>query len=158
MLNDPTLFSNSGDISTKEILKRLNDRAVNGPRPQFVDPEVVGRHDPIRPHPPRRVDTDPTAWQHESSVRPVQDPNMGYANPHPLPMQQGTPPQTWRNPDEVGHQPSPYNHQFGSTEAAHRENNAADPNQQPREWRNSGWTNSNPNNRQNSSVGITGAM
>lgn len=77
----------------------------------------------------------------------MQDPSKPYANPP-----QGTPPQTWRNPDDGHH--SPYSQQFGSTEAANREN--ADVNQQPREWRNSAWANSN--SRQNSSLGITGAM
>lgn len=152
LLGDPSLFSGSGDISTKEILKRLGDRMMNGTsRPFQQNPEVIGRHDPsIRPL-AKRVDTDPNLWQQESSARPIQAPPLpappyGSSNlPH-----HGTPPQKWRNPDDSGY-PSPNNQQFeGDNEEQPPEGGEGG---QRKEWRNSGW-------RQNSSnsLGVTGVI
>lgn len=133
ILSDSTLFMNNGDITTKEILKRIESRAVTGLPRQYDQAEFVsGRQESKRPL-ATRVATDPAAWQQESSVRPVQE----SANPFATP--QGTPPPNWRKPDngQPSH-PSQYE----------RVDNQQEPpeNGQRREWRNSGW------GRQNNSV------
>ncbi|KAF9879844.1 rho GTPase activator [Colletotrichum karsti] len=141
LVNDPFVFgANSADLSTKDILKRYQDRI--GQRPGYGEVnEVFNRPDNSTRPPPRRVETDPALWQQqESSVRPVQEPPMPlYNQPHP-----NTPPQRWRAHEENGH-PSPYGSQFehsdteGPTDA------------QKREWRNSAaW------GRQNGGVGVGG--
>jgi hypothetical protein len=122
VLSDSSLFNGNGDISTKEILKRIGDRSVGGPR-QY-DTEFVNRQDNSRPT-ATRVDTDPTAWHQERSVRPVHDSGLPYTtNP-------GTPPQKWRNPDQ---RPSPYADQYDGEDVPQPAENG-----QRREWRNSGW-------------------
>lgn len=81
--------------------------------------------------PPRRVDTDPSLWQQESSVRPVQAPppmpnaNSGTSTPsHSYRGQEGLPGMAYGQP-----QLDRSNSQL-----------AAEPDMgQPREWRNSGW-------------------
>ncbi|KAI0008045.1 rho-type GTPase-activating protein [Xylariaceae sp. FL0662B] len=131
ILSDSTLFSNNGDITTKEILKRIEARATNGaPRP-YDNSEFIGRQDNKRPT-ATRVDTDPALWQQESSVRPVQEPTI------PFTAAQGTPPQKWRKPDNG---PSPHNtNQYERADNQHEQ-----PENDPRrEWRNSGW--GRPNN------------
>ncbi|KAB5536547.1 hypothetical protein GE09DRAFT_971110 [Coniochaeta sp. 2T2.1] len=137
MASDPALYRE--EITTKEILKRFGDRRVNGGQPQFGDAsELMQRHHEIanRP-PPRRIETDPSAWQSETSVRTVQqEPTLPYASQ----QQQGTPPQQkWRNPDD-GNQ-SPYSlHQQGFNGST--ENLERGPQGQGaprREWRNSGY-------------------
>ncbi|KAJ2907033.1 rho-type GTPase-activating protein 1 [Zalerion maritima] len=149
LLNDPTLFNGTSDMTTKEILKRLGDRTRNGPtRPFQHTGEVYGRHEnSVRPI-PKRVETDPNIWQQESSVRHIQDAGPGgppYGNPP-----QGTPPKRWRNPDEEGYN-SPYRQDSYENPppppppppAAQDGNDGG----QRKEWRNSGW-------RQNNSVGV----
>lgn len=109
ILNDSSLFSNSADITTKEILKRYGDRAkapvVASPAFNSTKPDSYG--DASSPVPPgqsssgmpmpvaQRVDTDPnmlTAWQNESSVRHVgsdTQPNQaGGVTPPTLPYAQ----------------------------------------------------------------------
>ncbi|KAK3330384.1 hypothetical protein B0H66DRAFT_572464 [Apodospora peruviana] len=92
-LSDQSLFGNNTDLTTKEILKRFSDRSTSGLAPrQYADvAEIVGRHEnnPSRP-PPRRMETDPSSWQQERSVRTVQDPTMPPFNGGP--GTQGTPP------------------------------------------------------------------
>ncbi|KAI1845303.1 hypothetical protein JX265_005460 [Neoarthrinium moseri] len=127
--SDTSLFTGSGEITTKEILKRIGERSASGPR-QY-DTEFINRQDNSRPM-ATRVDTDPGAWHQERSVRPVGEPAM------PYPTNPGTPPQKWRNPD---HGPSPYSNQHDAENAPQTGENG-----QRREWRNSGW------GRQNSSV------
>ncbi len=146
ILNDPTLFSNNGEITTKEILKRFGDRPMNGGARSYGDvTEIVNRHDnSIRPL-ARRVETDPSVWQDERSVRPMQDPPMPYAGPNN--NSQNTPPPKWRGPEEGG-QPSPYAQEFDPSAG---QPDGSDRNNPRRDWRNSGWS------RGNSSVGITGA-
>lgn len=94
ILNDSSLFSNSADITTKEILKRYGDRAkaptVNS-APNIV--ASTGTASPQGTAPVvTRVDTDPhqqNAWQNESSVRhvggdPMTPPTLPYVKPsHP---------------------------------------------------------------------------
>jgi hypothetical protein len=134
-LNDPALFGSSGELTTKEILKRLSERAANGLGPtQYADvSEIVGRHEiPSRP-PPRRMETDPSQWQQqESSVRPVQEPTAPFAGPPHM----GTPSPKRGGPyDAPPAQQSPYG-QFehsGTPDANMRGG------QGQREWRNSGW-------------------
>ena len=99
ILNDSSLFSNSADITTKEILKRYGDRAKapvvsSGHAFNSSKPDSYG--DASSPVPPvaHRVDTDhnmQTAWQNESSVRHVgSDANIGQsATPPTLPYAQG---------------------------------------------------------------------
>jgi hypothetical protein len=145
MLSDQSLLYNKdGEITTKEILKRFGDRRVNGSQPQFGDAsELMQRHHEIanRP-PPRRVETDPSAWQSETSVRTVQqEPTLPYVSQQ---QQQGTPPQQkWRGPDDGNHSPFSQQQGFnGSTENLDRGTagggQAAGP-RPPREWRNSGY-------------------
>jgi hypothetical protein len=144
MLSDQSLlYSKDGEITTKEILKRFGDRRVNGSQPQFGDAsELMQRHHEIanRP-PPRRIETDPSAWQSETSVRTVQqEPTLPYIS------QQQTPPQQkWRGPDDGGNH-SPYSqHQSfnGSTENLDRGTPGGQP-RPPREWRNSGYSRQPP--------------
>ncbi|ERT02888.1 hypothetical protein HMPREF1624_01191 [Sporothrix schenckii ATCC 58251] len=75
VLNDPSLFNNNGEITTKEILKRFGDRTItSGPgQPYGKLGEVTNRHDPSTRPLARRVETDPSVLQDERSVRPVQD-------------------------------------------------------------------------------------
>lgn len=143
VLSDSSMFSNNGDITTKEILKRIGDRSVTGTK-QY-ETELVNRQDYSRPM-ATRVDTDPTAYQNERSVRHVQEPQ--HTIPYSTP--QGTPPQKWANPDNGQ---SPHRNQYERSERSERNErneNVPQPNEpesgQRREWRNSGWS------RQNSSV------
>ncbi|KAI1345126.1 rho-type GTPase-activating protein [Xylariaceae sp. FL0016] len=125
ILSDSTLFSNNSDITTKEILKRIESRAPNG-GPRQYETEFVGRQDNKRPM-ATRVDTDPTMWHQESSVRPVMpEPTI------PFPSNQGGTPPKWRKPDNSQ---MPYSNQYerSDTQQAHPENG------QRKEWRNSGW-------------------
>jgi len=92
ILGDSSLFSNSGEITTKEILKRIESRAVSGGVRQY-DVEYAGRQDANRRPMATRVETDPIAWQKESSARPMQEPQL------PSGQNPGTPPQKWKNPD-----------------------------------------------------------
>ncbi|KAI0842070.1 RhoGAP-domain-containing protein [Hypoxylon sp. FL0890] len=121
ILSDSTLFMNNGEITTKEILKRIESRAVNGLPRQYDGTEFVKQQESRRPL-TTRVATDPAAWHQESSVRPVQEPTIPFTTP------QGTPPaQNWRRPDN-GQSPHPAQY-----DTQHPENG------QRREWRNSGW-------------------
>lgn len=145
VLNDPTLFNNTSDITTKEILKRYENIGQNGgPRHQVetVETSPRSKDDGGRPLAPvvTRVDTDPSqayAWQKESSVRHVQDPSAPYASSN----NQNTPPQQWQGPDLDG--PMPYHHRNGTPDSQSEDSR--------RIYRNSGW------GRQNGSVGVTGA-
>jgi len=150
ILNDPSLFNNSSDITTKEILKRYGDIGTNGgPRHQVETSETSSlgrsRDGSGRALAPvvTRVDTDPSqahAWQKESSVRHVQEtsvPYLGGSN------NQNTPPQQqW--PTQDLDQPSPYGRRNGTPDSQ--------PDNSRREYRNSGW-----DRPQNGSVGITGS-
>lgn len=76
ILNDSSLFSNSADITTKEILKRYGDRAkaptINGATSS--QPSNNGTTSPVPQPRATRVEADPhmqSAWQHEASVRHV---------------------------------------------------------------------------------------
>jgi hypothetical protein len=88
-----------------------------------------------------RVDTDPSqafAWQKESSVRHVQDPNLPFGGG----SNQNTPPQQqWQG--QVLEQPQ-YPYRNGTPDSQQ--------DSQRREYRNSGW-----GRPQNGSVGVTGA-
>ena len=138
ILNDPTLFSNNGELTTKEILKRFGDRSMNGGARSYGDVnEIVNRHDyGVRPL-ARRVETDPAVWQDERRVQPMQDPPMPYAASN-----HGTPPKFRGGPDDGHASPTPYAQDFDA-------GGAPDERNPRREWRNSGW-------RGNSSVGVTG--
>jgi hypothetical protein len=139
LLNDPYFFNNTGDVTTKEILKRFQDR--RGQVSLMDVNEVYNRGDNTTRPPPRRVETDPTVWQGETTVRPVQDPPVPYANS----SNQGTPPQRpWRGGPE-GHG-SPYANKFNHSDS-HLDNTE---HSQRREWRNSAW------GRQGSGLGVGG--
>lgn len=144
MVNDPFVFGNTADLTTKDILKRYQDRMGQRPGLGEVN-EVFNRPDNSSRPPPRRVETDPALWQQqESSVRTVQEPPM------PIPpfnqTNPGTPPQRWRPHEENGH-PSPY----GGSQYEHSDTEGPSE-AQKREWRQSGgvW------GRQNSGVGVGG--
>ncbi|KAF6837657.1 rho GTPase activator [Colletotrichum plurivorum] len=140
LVNDPFVFGNTADLTTKDILKRYQDRIGQRPGLGEVN-EAYNRPDNSTRPPPRRVETDPALWQQqESSVRPVQEPPMPqYNQPHP-----NTPPQRWRTHEENGHAPSPYGNQYEHSDTEGPTDG------QKREWRNSGW------GRQNSGVGVGG--
>ncbi|KAI0140987.1 RhoGAP-domain-containing protein [Hypoxylon sp. NC0597] len=127
ILSDSTLFMNNSEITTKEILKRIESRAANGLPRQYDSTEFVKQQESRRPL-ATRVATDPATWHQESSVRPVQEPTIPFTTP------QGAPPQNWRKPDN-GQPPHPAQYDTQLSE-----------NGQRREWRNSGWA------KQNSSV------
>ncbi|CCC04982.1 hypothetical protein SMACR_04349 [Sordaria macrospora] len=81
-ISDPAFLD--GELTTKEILKRYSERNTGGfGSRQYADVvEIVGRHEnPSRP-PPRRVESDPTSWQQETSVRTVTE-NAAYLGPGP---------------------------------------------------------------------------
>ncbi|RFU29205.1 hypothetical protein B7463_g7140, partial [Scytalidium lignicola] len=100
ILNDPTLFNNTGDITTKEILKRYGDIGANGgPKHQVETTESPmnrpkdGNNSRAQAPVVTRVDGDPSqayAWQKESSVRHVQEATGYYAG---IQNNQAAPPQ-----------------------------------------------------------------
>jgi len=129
-LNDQSFQNSSGDLTTKDILKRFTDRSANGLGPrQYADvSEIVGRHDnPSRP-PPRRVESDPSSWQQESSARPQQDaaaaPHAGGPMGTPSKRNEGQGPP--HDPSYGGETPEP-----------------GDKPGQRKEWRQSAWARQN---------------
>ncbi|THV53796.1 hypothetical protein BGAL_0041g00020 [Botrytis galanthina] len=168
ILNDPVLFNNTSDITTKEILKRYGDiSASGGVRHTVETTEATGHRDGNgRPLAPvvTRVDVDPAnnAWQKESSVRHVQDAQVGgqgNQNMNPNREWQGGegaelqhPPQIYR--EERTRTPDLGNgngHGHGGERSGDRERGDR------REYRNSnsGWGPGRP--PQNGGVGVTGA-
>ncbi|TGO42083.1 hypothetical protein BHYA_0013g00880 [Botrytis hyacinthi] len=170
ILNDPVLFNNTSDITTKEILKRYGDiSASGGVRHTVETTEATGHRDGNgRPLAPvvTRVDVDPAnnAWQKESSVRHVQDAQVGgqgNQNMNPNREWQGGegaelqhPPQIYREertrtPD-LGNG-NGHGHGHGGERSGDRERGDR------REYRNSnsGWGPGRP--PQNGGVGVTGA-
>ncbi|PHH86725.1 hypothetical protein CDD83_9828 [Cordyceps sp. RAO-2017] len=143
LLNDPYLFSNSGEITTKEILRRFQDR--RGQVSTAEVGEVFSRHDTSTRSPPRRVETDPSVLQGERTVRPVQDPSMPVYSGH------GTPPQQkWAGGGGGGggsEHASPY-----SDSRFNRSDGQLDSSEhsQRGEWRNSAW------GRRGGGVGVGG--
>jgi len=73
ILGDPQLFSNSGEITSKELLKRFQELQGQGQPLHGVDmaESITSRQDGSTRPPARRVETDPALWRGESSVRPV---------------------------------------------------------------------------------------
>jgi hypothetical protein len=140
LLSDPYIFSGNAEVTTKEILKRFQDRRGQVVVTDFVEAPHNRADLSYRP-PPRRVETDPAVWQGEAAtVRPVQEAlPMGHAH-----SSQGTPSQKpWKTPEGHG---SPYSNQFN-----HSDSQLANPeHSQRREWRNSAW------GRQGSGLGVGG--
>ncbi|KAK4995437.1 Rho-type GTPase activating protein Rga1 [Elasticomyces elasticus] len=99
MLNDRTLFENSPDITTKEILRRLNERArIPQATPYNANSPAPHSREGRGPAPvATRVDTDPSmaAWGNESSVRHVGadlgTPSLPYAGPRDSTESHGSP-------------------------------------------------------------------
>ncbi len=155
ILNDTSLFNNSSDITTKEILKRYGDIGTNGVRHQVEtnqSPISRSKEGSGRALAPvvTRVDTDTsqaTAWQKESSVRHVQENSLPYQG---NPNNQNTPQQQWQGDLE---QPSPYAQR--DRERAGTPDSQSENTNPPRGWRNSGW---GSRQQQNGSVGVTGAI
>jgi hypothetical protein len=96
MMNDTSLFNNTPEITTKEILKRYNDyvrdpRSRPGNTTSSLENPANGTSSPTPAAGVKRVDTDPSvqnAWQVESSVRHVGSsndlntpPTLPYMNP-----------------------------------------------------------------------------
>ncbi|KAI4280523.1 MAG: hypothetical protein L6R38_004385 [Xanthoria sp. 2 TBL-2021] len=128
ILNDSSLFNNSSDITTKEILKRYGEIGRSAAHhPQITDPSNTNTPNEPRPNsrecnttngsnPAARaaapiithVDTDPyqaNGWQKESSVRHVQGSSEGRA-PNYSTHDQNTPPQGYnglKDPDSAYH-------------------------------------------------------
>ncbi|KAG9255130.1 RhoGAP domain-containing protein [Emericellopsis atlantica] len=134
LLFDQSLFASPGEITTKEILRRYQDR-----KGQIADiNEIHNRPDNSSRPPPRRVETDPALWSGEASVRHVQEPPMAYGQ-----SPQGTPPKgRWRGPSEPGPMKQEFNHSDSQLSSAEHS--------QRREWRNSGW------GRHNNGLGVSG--
>ncbi|KAL8968932.1 MAG: hypothetical protein Q9197_004609 [Variospora fuerteventurae] len=149
ILNDSSLFNNSSDITTKEILKRYGDIGRSpAQRPKITDPSNANATNNNEPLPNSResnttngsnpaahaaapvithIDTDPyqaNVWQKESSVRHVQ--NASHSN-----HDQNTPPQghhDFRDPD------SPYHRRQGSSDSQASQGSAG-----RTRYRHSGW-------------------
>ncbi|KAJ3572222.1 hypothetical protein NPX13_g5122 [Xylaria arbuscula] len=115
ILSDSSLFSNSGDITTKEILKRIEGRGPNTGM-KLEGAEFGSRQESHRRAMATRVDTDPAL---------LQEPTIPFTNT------QGTPPPQWRNPDNTDI-PHPEQYERSGTPQA-------DQHSQRKEWRNSGW-------------------
>lgn len=120
ILSDSSFFSNNGDITTKEILKRIEGRAPNGGWKQYDGVEFASRQESHRRPMATRVETDPTL---------LQEPTI------PFTTTQGTPPPQWRHP-EISDIPHPEQYERSGTPQAD--------NGQRKEWRASGW--GKPNN------------
>ena len=170
ILNDSALFTNSSDITTKEILKRYGDigrtpalhtnilaESADSPAqvpssataPNSGDPPNARAAAPVITH----VDTDPyqnVAWPNESSVRHVQGqapvnsahPNNGGTNTPPQP-----PYTEWTNPK------SAYHRRGGSSESQVSNRSGGGPG--PQTYKHSGWGKQGP---ANGGVGITGTI
>lgn len=124
LLNDASIFSISGEITSKEILKRFQDR--RGQLPVADAGESYSRQDGSSHSPPKRVETDPAVWQAERTVRRVQDGPSSNAN-------QRTPPQRWPPSGRNDQTRGPYDPRFNRSDS-HLENSDG----QRSEWRNSG--------------------
>lgn len=92
VLNDPNLFANGADVTTKDILKRYGDIANRPPPKQHMIVNSPPRSREGRPPSTpvfHRVDSDltqSTAWQRESSARPSGGPTVppqAHTNPPP---------------------------------------------------------------------------
>jgi hypothetical protein len=183
VLNDPSLFNNNGEITTKEILKRFGDRTItSGPgQPYGKMGEVMNRHDPSTRPLARRVETDPSVWQDERSVRTVQDAPPAGASipPYSSAPNQSTPTKWNRGQDDsplqhVSPYPSQHNLNLDNVEdrplyphpqsqppppgsqtrSQSQQRDPRDPGDMRQEWRNSGaWGRGN-----NGSVGVTGGV
>jgi hypothetical protein len=147
LLNDTTIFgSSNSELTTKEILKRFQDR--KGQMPVVEISEVYNRADNSTRPPPRRVETDPAVWQEETTVRPVQDVPM----PPYMVSGASTPsgPPGARGQEDMGHlgQPStPWKNQHFNRSDGHVDS----PTHGTRkEWRNSGC------GRQGNGLGVGG--
>jgi hypothetical protein len=160
ILSDPSFFGDNGEITTKEILKRLGERQafrpsqggdVGGAGGGF-NHEVMGRHDNSSRPLARRVETDPSVLQPETSVRTVQEPpqqatggpggGMPYAGQGP---NQTPPPPRWRPEDGRG---SPYSHHTAGGDDGYERGYAPQQDERGdrRDWRNSAWrAQGNPN-------------
>ncbi|KAL7824229.1 hypothetical protein V8C26DRAFT_385349 [Trichoderma gracile] len=136
LLNDPHLFGNNGEISTKEIMKRYQE--IRGQAPSEPS-EVYNRQETSTRSPPKPGQTDPSVWQGERSVRPMQDNHMLPPSNSSTPV----PPPRFRPPED---QPSPYD----ANPHDHPDPRAENPEHSQRgEWRNSGvW------GRQGGGVGV----
>jgi hypothetical protein len=130
ILNDPTLFSNNGEITTKEIIKKYGDRTM-----RYGDAGDAGR--PIA----RRVETEPPMWQHDMGARPIHDTAMPFASPGVVGGggNPGTPPPTWRAQEDG--RSSPYSQHMDASGGGA----SGDDRRPRREWRNSGWGRQNSN-------------
>lgn len=154
ILNDSSLFNNTSDITTKEILKRYGDIGRSpAHRPNITDPIVSNTNNEPLPNsresnttngsnPAGRgaapvithVDTDPYSahvWQKESSVRHVQGPGPGPAPAYPK-HDQNTPPQgfgDFKDPE------SPYHRRQGSNDSQASHGSAGG----RQRYRHSGW-------------------
>ncbi|KAI9872217.1 MAG: hypothetical protein M1830_001901 [Pleopsidium flavum] len=155
ILNDSSLFNNSSDITTKEILKRYGDIG-RAPGPQRTvekgdsPPSRSKEGNNSRGGAPRatRIDIDAhqaSAWQKESSVRHVQE----SGGPTYATNSNQTPPQ---NQFEFSTSNSPYRQRAGSSDGSQEGSHGATPNRQS--YRHSGW---GKQQGQPGPMGVTGA-
>lgn len=144
LMDDPFVIAGStnADLTTKEILKRYQDRVGQKPSGPVEISEVHNRQDDHYRPPPTRVETDPALYKEARSVRPVMEP----LGPSAAIPNTATPPpqQMWRGPSDTGN-PSPYRNEQAAYSDSQLE--PADGSQR-REWRNSAW------GRQNGGVGV----
>lgn len=125
LLNDPYLFSGSGEITTKEILKRFQDR--RGQVKITEVSEAYNRQDMSSRSPPKHIETDPALWQAERTVRPIHDPSASQGTTPP------GPPALWPQGEE---RPSPYKNSNYTTSEG---NLSGSEHNQRGDWRNSAW-------------------
>ena len=173
ILNDSSLFNNTSDITTKEILKRYGDIGRSSAhRPDITDPTKATNNEPLPnsresnttngSNPAARatapiithVDTDPYSahvWPKESSVRHVQGSTPGPAPTYPN-NDQNTPPPGYgdfRDPD------SPYHRRQGSSDSQISHGSGGGGGGGRHRYRHSGWgKHSTPGP---SVMGVTGA-
>lgn len=122
LLNDPSLFASN---TTKDILKRFHELQGRPHVPASEVKEVYNRQDTSTRPPPRRVDTDPSLWQQESSVRPVLAP--------PLPHQNSS---STASGGHRGREEAAYGAKLDRSDSQLTSEQDVG---QAREWRNSGW-------------------
>lgn len=84
ILQDTSLFANSADLTTKDILKRCEDKLNSNVASSSKTIEAITRRPTDRPKPPQRVDTDANqvwATNHESSIDPASTTSLPLQSP-----------------------------------------------------------------------------
>ncbi|KAF2099477.1 RhoGAP-domain-containing protein [Rhizodiscina lignyota] len=121
MLGDSSLFSGSAELTTKEILKRYHDHAraptatAGGVSPN-TPAQSFSRGSRSSAPQVQRIETDPSLWQTESSVRHVGGPGAGMTYGPSNGSNQHTP-TSQHHPYDLPGPAAPYAQQGGSQES-----------------------------------------